>query len=251
MAIHTYEKGSAAKLSENFKAYEFDCNGSGCCAETKIDDKLVRHLQNIRNHFGAKVLLSSGYRCEKHNKQVKNAAAKSRHVSGMAADIKVQGVAPAEVAKYAESIGVLGIGLYEGSDGSFVHIDTRTEKAFWYGHAQVKRSTFGGVPAYTLGQFIRHVQTACGAKVDGIAGPETLGKTPTVSAAKNRSHPVVGPVQKRLAALGYHQVGIADGIAGPKFTAAVKALQKDNGRVGEGELTAGNKTWKTLLGLQA
>ena len=40
-----------------------------------------------------------------------------------------------EIAKYAESIGVLGIGLYEtDKDGHFVHIDTRTKKSFWYGH---------------------------------------------------------------------------------------------------------------------
>ena len=36
--------------------------------------------------------------------------------------------------------------------------------------------------AYSLEQFIREVQAACGAEVDGIAGPETLSKTVTVSA---------------------------------------------------------------------
>ena len=54
-------------------------------------------------------------------------------------------MAPAEIAKYAESIGILGIGLYETNrDGHFVHIDTRTTKAFWYGQKQAKRTTFGG-----------------------------------------------------------------------------------------------------------
>jgi peptidoglycan hydrolase-like protein with peptidoglycan-binding domain len=65
----------------------------------------------------------------------------------MAADIQVAGVAPREVAKYCESIGILGIGLYESDkDGYFVHIDTRTNKYFWYGQAQQYRSTFGGAP---------------------------------------------------------------------------------------------------------
>ena len=46
----------------------------------------------------------------------------------------VEGIHPSEVAKFAESIGILGIGLYEtNSDGYFVHIDTRTTKSFWYG----------------------------------------------------------------------------------------------------------------------
>ena len=101
---------------------------------------------------------------------------------------------------------------------------------------------------YTLEQFIRQVQAACGAAVDGIAGPETLGKTVTVSQTKNNTHPVVSPVQKRLAALGYTQVGQADGIAGVKFTAAVVAFQEDHRCWVDGEITARNKTWKKLLG---
>jgi len=57
----------------------------------------------------------------------------------------VSGVSSREVAKYAESIGILGIGLYETSnDGFFTHIDTRTTKSFWYGQNEQPRSTFGG-----------------------------------------------------------------------------------------------------------
>ena len=100
---------------------------------------------------------------------------------------------------------------------------------------------------YTLSQFVRQVQLAIGAGVDGIAGPETLSKTPTISAVKNNRHKAVLPVQKRLFALGYTQVGEADGIAGPMFTAAVKAFQKDNGCVVDGEITAREKTWQRLL----
>lgn len=70
---------------------------------------------------------------------------------------------------------------------------------------------------------------------------------PTVSAVKNPTHPTVRWAQTRLSALGYSQVGAVDGIAGPKFTAAVKAFQKDNGCVADGELTAGCRTWKKLL----
>jgi peptidoglycan hydrolase-like protein with peptidoglycan-binding domain len=103
---------------------------------------------------------------------------------------------------------------------------------------------------YTLTAFIREVQTACGAKVDGIAGPETIGKTVTLSAIKNSRHEAVKPVQKRLAALGYSQVGEADGIAGPKFTAAVKEFQRVNRCWVDGEITAANQTWRKLLGME-
>lgn len=102
--------------------------------------------------------------------------------------------------------------------------------------------------AYTLEDFIREVQAATGSKVDGKAGSETLGNTPTISATKNRKHPVVSAIQKRFNALGF-DCGGADGIAGAKFTEATKAFQKAHGCVQDGEITAKNKTWKCLLGM--
>lgn len=144
MAIKTFVKGKATSLSTNFKSTEFDCHGSGCCTQTKVDDKLVQYLQQIRNHFGKPVNISSGYRCETHNKNIGGATG-SRHAKGQAADIYISGVTPAEIAKYAESIGILGIGLYEtDADGHFVHVDTRETKSFWYGQSEKSRTTFGG-----------------------------------------------------------------------------------------------------------
>ena len=104
--------------------------------------------------------------------------------------------------------------------------------------------------AYTLEQFIRDVQAATGSKVDGIAGPETIGNTVTVSTYVNSTHPVVEAIQKRLAALGYTQVGEPDGVAGLKFTAAVLAFQEDNQCWQDGEITAKNKTWRKLLEME-
>ena len=245
MAIKIYKKGDSVKLSSNFQAREFDCSGTDCCAETKIDEKLVAYLQQIRDHFGRPVYLTA-YRCKTHNARTPNAAPNSYHVYGQAADFHMGGVAPAEIAKYAESIGIKGIGLYD----TFVHIDTRQSKSFWYGHAQERRTTFGEAGPYTLEQFVREVQAATGSAVDGIPGPETLRNTITVSARVNRTHPVVKAVQKRLYALGYTQVGEADGVAGAKFREAVIAFQTDNGCTADGEITARNKTWRKLLEMQ-
>jgi peptidoglycan hydrolase-like protein with peptidoglycan-binding domain len=251
MSIKIYKKGDEQKIAANFRAREFDCQGRGCCAETKIDEKLVQYLQQIRDHFGKPVYLTA-YRCKTHNARTPNAAPNSYHVYGQAADFHIDGVAPAEIAKYVESIGVKGIGLYD----SFVHIDTRTSKSFWYSHAQERRTTFGGAPveepveSYSLVQFVKDVQKACGASVDGIAGPETIAKTVTLSAGKNRRHAAVKPVQRWLMELGYTEVGEADGIAGVKFTAAVCAFQRANRCWVDGEITARNKTWKKLLGMK-
>lgn len=267
MAVRTYTKGSNASLSASFKVSEFACKGSGCgCTTVLIDSDLVTYLQKIRDHFKKSITITSGYRCPTHNSRVGGATG-SRHSKGQAADIVVAGVKPAEVAKYAESIGVKGIGLYETSaDGHFVHIDTRTTKSFWYGQAQAYRSTFGGAATnnssssssntaskssgeYTLKEFVKDIQKAFGAPVDGIAGPITLSKTKTLSSKINNNHPAVKAVQKRLKELDYVEVGTADGIAGPRFTSAVAHFQQDNGCVADGEITAGNKTWKKLLGM--
>lgn len=105
------------------------------------------------------------------------------------------------------------------------------------------------VSSYNMKTFVKDIQKACGAKVDGIPGPETLSKTVTLSAKKNSRHAAVKAVQKRLAVLGYTEIGTADGIAGPKFTSAVAHFQQDNSCVVDGEITARNKTWKKLLGM--
>ena len=99
---------------------------------------------------------------------------------------------------------------------------------------------------YSHKQFIKDVQSAIGAKVDGIAGKETLSKTVTVSKTKNRKHAVVKPLQKYLNKLGYN-CGKVDGIAGTKFDTAVKSYQKANGCVSDG--IVGKNTWKKLLGI--
>jgi hypothetical protein len=249
MGCKTFTKGSKTRLSTNFNSTEFDCHGSGCCTKTTIDTDLVEYLQKIREHFGKPITISSGYRCSTHNKNVGGSTG-SRHAKGMAADIVVKDVAPAEVAKYCESIGILGIGLYStASDGYFVHIDTRTTKAFWYGQAQAPRTTFGGSveSQYTLEQFVKDVQRAIGVAVTGKADDLTLRNTVTISNTINNRHTVIKAVQKRLLALGYSEIGTADGVAGAKFKTALTNFQNKNGCTPTGIAEEEGRTWKKLL----
>ncbi len=111
-----------------------------------------------------------------------------------------------------------------------------------------KNATTEASGGYSLTAFIKEVQKATGAKVDGIAGTETLSKTVTVSAKVNRKHAVVKPIQKRLNALGF-DCGAADGIVGAKTTTAIKAYQKAKNCIQDGEITAKHKTWQHLLGI--
>ena len=97
--------------------------------------------------------------------------------------------------------------------------------------------------------WIRNVQRKLGAKVDGIAGSETLAKTIKLSKRTNTKHPVVVQVQNRLKSLSY-DCGETDGIYGDKTVKAVKKLQKDMGIKEEGWIGKGQTTWKVLLGLK-
>jgi len=103
--------------------------------------------------------------------------------------------------------------------------------------------------SYSKKQFIKDVQTAISAKVDGIAGSETLSKTITISKSKNNRHAVVKPLQKYLNSIGFN-CGTVDGIFGVSTNAAVKAYQKKNNCVVDGEITKSGNTWKKLLGLK-
>lgn len=101
---------------------------------------------------------------------------------------------------------------------------------------------------YSQIQFIKDIQQAIGAKVDGKVGNETLSKLPTVSCKKNNRHAVVKPLQKYLNAIGY-SCGNPDGIAGQKFDNATKMWAKANGCAVDGEFTKGGKSWKRILGV--
>ena len=71
----------------------------------------------------------SDYRTPNHNKAV-GGTFFPQHSYGKAADIKVQGIAPKEVATYAETLlGEGGIGIYN----TFTHIDVRSTKSRWQG----------------------------------------------------------------------------------------------------------------------
>lgn len=207
MAVITYKKSDHIQLSKNFNAYEFRCGlGRPCsCQKTLIDKELVEILQKIRDHWPGRALhITSGYRCPEYNRSVGGATG-SYHSKGMAADITVDGVAPREVAKYAESIGVLGIGLYETSaDGYFVHVDTRTAKSYWYGQKQAPRATFGGQKSETTSANT-NTQTD-GNSANGEAG----GLTYTVV-----SGDTLAKIAAKCPGMTYKKIADANGIKAP------------------------------------
>ncbi|MBQ7900346.1 MAG: DUF882 domain-containing protein [Clostridia bacterium] len=142
--VKTYsvKKDGNTKLSANFMVKEFACkDGSD---KILIDTDLVTILQKIRDHFGKPITINSAYRNAAHNAKV-GGVSNSPHIKGIAADICISGVAPADVAKYAEYImpNKGGIGLYL----NFVHVDVRTSRSRWTNYGSEK--VVSGFPGYT------------------------------------------------------------------------------------------------------
>lgn len=240
--IKEYTKGEAKQLSKNFKSTEFDCKGKHCCGVTKIDSDLVGFLQMIRANFGVAVVINSGYRCKDHNKAV-GGVSKSKHLEGMAADINVKGIAPIEVAKYCESIGVKGIGLYDWG----CHIDTRTKKGFWKTDKQIKVDTFGG----NTDENIKEWQKAAIADgfdfksgADGIWGAECEAVAENAICKKRIIYKY-----KNLTKIVQRAVGVKDdGKYGTDTKNAVKKWQGLMGLTADG--VVGKNTWKKILGVK-
>ena len=63
---YSRRKDGNALLSRSFRVREFACrDGSD---PLFVDSALVQLLQSIRDHFGAPVVITSGYRTAAHNK---------------------------------------------------------------------------------------------------------------------------------------------------------------------------------------
>jgi len=173
-------------MRSDFWLKEFRCkDGSD---EILLDSELVEILQKVRNHFGKAVSITSAYRTEAHNRSV-NGATSSYHIKGQAADFTVTGVSNREVAKYLQSIGAKGIGLYNYT-GGFVHVDTREKKYYWQQDSRNSKyygvNTFGSAVVYEVkgqvvstvryndrNKYVRLLQEELGVMADGIFGAKT------------------------------------------------------------------------------
>ena len=115
------------QLSRNFERAEFACRCG--CGFDGVSMRLVSALQQLRDGLGKPVRVTSACRCAAHNKRC-GGAAKSTHLSGRAADVKVAGLTPADIAREAEEIPAFrdgGMGRYK----TFLHLDVRGHRARW------------------------------------------------------------------------------------------------------------------------
>lgn len=113
------------KISPHFHREEFACK-CGCGMDT-VDAELLEMLEDVRFHFNSPVTINSANRCIDHNKKC-GGSTNSQHLRSRAADINVANVHSEDVYNYLDlRYSQCGLGLYD----SFVHVDSRGNKARW------------------------------------------------------------------------------------------------------------------------
>lgn len=108
---------------EHFKRSEFACKCGGKYCNgypAEMEPELLFIADDVREHFGAAVIVSSGLRCEQHNANV-GGVANSRHRFGKAMDFRVVGKTSTEVLEYVQSKPKVRYAY--AIDGTYVHMD--------------------------------------------------------------------------------------------------------------------------------
>ena len=109
-----------------FTRDEFACKckqyGTAYCNGYPVEpsQKLVKLAEKVRTHFNAPITVSSGIRCNKHNKN-QGGVDNSRHTLGTAMDFKVNGKTAAQVLAYVKTLSEVAY-CYD-IDGTYVHMD--------------------------------------------------------------------------------------------------------------------------------
>lgn len=107
-----------------FRKEEFDCTCG--CNFNNIDIKLVKILDNIREHFGKPLIITSGCRCIEHNLKVGGVQG-SRHTLGKAADFYIEGISVDILLSYCRQLVANGTIRYTYTNNTnmngAVHID--------------------------------------------------------------------------------------------------------------------------------
>ncbi len=145
----TKEEKTNLQITKNFNISEMEYYDKVPAHLLDNAKKLLINLQVLRDECGKSITIMSGYRSPERNAAV-GGAEKSIHQTAGAADIKVKGMKPEDVAKLIEKLikeGKMsegGLGIYPRStpEEGWVHTDVRcsikvdgfpTSRARWNG----------------------------------------------------------------------------------------------------------------------
>lgn len=121
-------------LTTNFTRQEFECKDGSEMPENVFTNikVLASNLQVLRDELCQPITITSGYRSPSHNASI-GGAARSQHLYGTAADFKVAGYTPQQVADKIEQLiaeGRMSEGGLKAYSG-WIHYDCRQIRARW------------------------------------------------------------------------------------------------------------------------
>lgn len=108
----------------HFRPSELACRGTG---QLMVDTEAMDKLEALRRLIDAPMVINSGYRSPVHNREV-NGAPRSKHMEGIAFDVRMEGHDPHRFIAAAREVGFTGVGTYPHL--GFVHIDTGPERSW-------------------------------------------------------------------------------------------------------------------------
>ena len=114
------------KLTTNFSLNEFNKRNYNVPTDVLRNlIELAKNLQVLRDEVKKPIKITSGYRPAELNAKV-GGATKSRHITGQAADFKIEGYTPKQVAAIIEKLIAAGK-MKQGGLGTYstwIHYDT-------------------------------------------------------------------------------------------------------------------------------
>lgn len=105
------------KITKNFSLREFQCP---CCHAVMIHPRLACAMQRLRDARGKALIVTSGYRCARHNAKAGGVSG-SRHLRGLAADIAAPRAEQETLRELARGAGFTKIILYP--ERNFAHLE--------------------------------------------------------------------------------------------------------------------------------
>lgn len=119
-------------MTKNFNRSEFACR---CCGKNNINPLVVEYCQRIRNAICRPLHVECGARCAKHNAELPGSVPNSAHLTGMAADIRADGMSNAQLGAIIKALyqarklpALQYCYLIKGKTNTGVHFDVDTTK---------------------------------------------------------------------------------------------------------------------------
>lgn len=165
--IKEYKFNDKTQLSDHFNIKEFRCKCGGS-HNIKIDTDLISMLEKLYSKLNcSKIIVNSGYRCSKHDKNV-GGSGFGQHTTGKAADVVLYNkdgkpINTKVVSCVAQDLGFSGIANINSSYTA-IHLDVRSGSKY-YGNEIINYRTVTNDFYKYYGLSKEYVNSFCGGEI--------------------------------------------------------------------------------------